>query len=114
MAKSKQTWALEDHVCRACGGRILRCASGGGPTGGGNPIFKCADCGASGSGMSPDVLCWCGFSHRGQHATAYICQPFSILESRPELKDAFAACGCKTGRAEVGIMLERDYRKSAG
>lgn len=109
--KDKRTWAIEDHLCKSCGGRILRCASGGGPTGGGNPIYKCADCGASSSAMGPSVLCWCGFSHRGNHnSTAYVCQPFSVLQEYPELSSAFAACGCDPKRGEVGIMLEKDFR----
>lgn len=101
-----QTWAIEDHLCKDCGGRILRCVSGGGPTGGGNPIFKCADCGKSTSGMMPDVLCWCGFHHRGNHhLSGYHCLPFSILETRPELRNDFLACGCDPKRGEVGIVL---------
>ena len=103
-----QTWALEDHLCRSCGGRVLRCVSGNGATPGGNPIYKCADCGAASASMGPSAICWCGFSHRSQSATAYRCVPFSILAERPGLRAAFAACGCDPGRSEVGIMLERD------
>ena len=106
------TWSIEDHLCRACGGRILQCASGGGPTGGGNPIYKCADCGVSTSSMGPSSLCWCGFSHRHNHHMAvYVCRPFSVLEKHPELRDAFLACGCDPSRGEVGIMLENDLRR---
>lgn len=109
----KRTWSLTDHVCKGCGGRILRCASGAGMTPGGNPVWRCADCGASTSSMGPDSLCWCGFSHRSQRATAYVCAPFSILKDRPELLIAFQACGCSPGRGEVGVMLERDFRAPA-
>lgn len=110
-----ETWTLEDHLCRGCGGRMLRRA--GGPsvmTPGGNPIFRCADCGKKTSDMGPEALCWCGFSLRGQHATAYKCMPFSALKERPELAQMFAACGCdpKRGTAEVGIVLERDLRSN--
>lgn len=42
--KDKRTWALTDHLCRDCGGRVLRCVTGNGITPGGNPIYKCADC----------------------------------------------------------------------
>lgn len=63
--------------------------------------------------MGPDVLCWCGFSHRGNHnSMAYVCQPFSVLEELPELEQAFRACGCDPGMGEVGIMLERDLRQT--
>ena len=111
-----QTWVLEDHLCRICGGRILRCVRGNGITGGGNPIFRCADCGASGAAMGPQGLCWCGFSHRQQSANSYQCVPYSILRDRPTvsaaLTNAFRACGCEPGRGDVGIMLERDLRKA--
>jgi len=108
---SKQrTWTIEDHLCRSCGGRILRCATGNGMTPGGNPVFKCADCGKSTAAMGPDALCWCGFSHRLNNATAYVCKPFSILAEHPQLASAFAACGSDPKRGEVGVMLERDWR----
>ncbi len=107
----KLHWVLEDHLCRACGGRILRCVKGQGATPGGNPLFKCADCGTCTSGSGADALCWCGFSHRGNRTTAYVCRPFSILKTRPELEAAFRACGCDPRRGEVGIMLEEDLRR---
>lgn len=106
--KETRRWVLEDHLCRVCGGRILRCVSGNGATGGGNPVFKCADCGASCAAMGPEVLCWCGFSHRRQSVTAYQCLPFSVLTERPNLGSAFAACGCDPKRGEVGIVLTKD------
>ena len=107
--RDKRTWYLEDHLCRVCGARILRGASGFGPTGGGNPVFKCAGCGASTSAMGPEGLCWCGFSHRNNFSlNAYICQPFSILKERPELLNAFRNCGCEPGNGEVGILLGKD------
>ena len=105
-------WAIEDHLCKDCGGRILRCVKGGGPTGGGNPIYKCADCGKASSAMGPQVLCWCGFFHKGNYGTtAYMCAPFSILKEHPNLRDAFMSCGSDPSRGEVGILLERDYRE---
>lgn len=115
----KITWALEDHLCRACGGRVLRSVSGVGPTPGGNPIYRCADCGASTSSMGAESICWCGFHHRMNHnATAYMCVPFSEIEARPESKqaliNAFRSCGCEPGRGEVGIMLARDYSTAVG
>lgn len=104
-----RTWVIEDHLCRGCGGRILRCVTGGGATGGGNPIFRCADCKQITSSMGPDSLCWCGFHHKHNHTMqAYRCLPFTILEERPELKRAFLACGCDPTRGEVGVILERD------
>lgn len=81
-------------------------------TPGGNPVFKCADCGKANASMGPETLCWCGYSHRGQNATAYICQPFTVLKERPQMLEAFRSCGCEPGRTEVGIMLERDYHNA--
>lgn len=101
-------WAIEDHLCRGCGGRILRCIKGNGMTPGGNPVYKCADCGDSKSGTSPAVLCWCGHAFRhNQHHTAYRCLPFSLIDDKPELRAQFLACGCDPKRGEVGIVLER-------
>lgn len=102
------TWALENHLCRSCGGRVLRSVSGAGPTGGGNPVFKCADCGTSASDFGPNCICWCGFAHRNQNDNPYECLPYSILEHHPELANAFRACGCDPERGEVGIILSKD------
>lgn len=108
---SNRTWEIENHLCRSCGGRILRCVTGNGMTPGGNPIYKCADCGKSAASLGPDALCWCGFSHRNQQPhMAYRCLPFSILEEHPQLREAFLACGCDPSRGEVGIVLESDLR----
>jgi hypothetical protein len=102
--------ALEDHMCRECGGRIARMKDHG-PTPGGNPVYMCVNCGASTSAMGPDYLCWCGFAHRGQHITAYRCLPFTILVDRPELLEAFRSCGCEPGRQLIGVVLESALRK---
>ncbi len=89
---------------------MLRCVSGNGVTPGGNPIYKCADCGVSMASMGPTDLCWCGFAHKRNDITAYVCVPFSILDKRPELLSAFRACGCDPERGgDVGIMLESDF-----
>lgn len=112
MARNRErTWAVEDHLCRHCGGRILRCVTGNGVTGGGNPVFKCADCGSAVAAMGPERLCWCGFEHRRNAPGAYMCLPFSVLEESPWLRDAFAACGTDPERGEVGIILSADYTR---
>lgn len=107
----RMTWTLEDHLCRDCGGRVLRCASGQGPTPGGNPIFKCADCGKTACDMFPDALCWCGMKHKHQNMTAYRCVSYTVLETKPDLINAFRSCGCDPKRGgEVGIMLEDAFQ----
>jgi hypothetical protein len=78
--------------------------------GGNEMTWELTDCGASSSGVHPHVICWCGFTHRNNAMTMpYRCLPFSILKTKPELRDAFLACGFDPQRpGEVGIVLERD------
>jgi hypothetical protein len=112
-----RTWILEDHLCRKCGGRILRCVTGSGMTPGGNPFYRCADCGFSGWGIDPSCVCWCGFNHRFNSNTfAYRCLPFSWIvgnelseKQKRKLTAAFRNCGCDPERGEVGIILEAEY-----
>jgi hypothetical protein len=104
----RQTFVVEDHLCKDCGGRILRCVTGNGMMPGG-PLFYCPDCGARAWGLSASVLCWCGQKHKHNNMTAYVCRPFSILEERPYLKELFLECGCDPTRGEVGIMIEKRY-----
>lgn len=111
---NKMTWTIEDHLCRSCGGRILRSATGAGMTPGGNPIYKCTICGKSKASMSPDELCYCGLSFKNQHLTEYRCLPFSIIEEYPKMKDAFLACGCDPTRGEVGIVLKKNMYEAMG
>lgn len=97
------TWKLTDHICRNCsGGRVLRSVTGAGMTPGGNSIYRCADCGAS--GYATDEICWCGFRMKNQRDNGFICMSFSILKTEPELLNEFRACGCEPDRAEVGII----------
>jgi len=103
-------WTLEDHVHYGCGGRILRCVKGAGPSPGGDPLYMCADCGDMRTGRGPSVLCWCGFSHRGNHhLTAYKCVSRNELVGNPALESAMRACGCDPDRMEISIVLEKDY-----
>lgn len=104
------TWTIADHLCRSCGGRILRSATGAGMTPGGNPVWKCADCGRATSGIGPTVLCWCGHAHRNNNAGAYRCVAFSAIKEHPALDAAFRACGSDPGRGEVGIVLAESLR----
>jgi hypothetical protein len=104
----KQTWTIEDHICRFCGGRILRCEKGTGMSPGGNPLYRCADCGKSCYSMMPDPICWCGLKFKNSNHQSYVCVPFSILKEQPELKDKFYSCGCDPdGPSEVGVLLRK-------
>lgn len=101
MRKSRGTFALTDHMCRECGGRVLQQVSGGGPSGGGNPLFRCADCGRGSCAMGPQAICWCGFHYKGQVDTPYMCVAFKGNEA---LHGEMAKCGCVPGKHEIGVM----------
>lgn len=54
------TYMLTDHLCRHCGtGRVMQ-QTNSGPTGGGNPVYRCASCGSGSAASGPGVICWCG------------------------------------------------------
>jgi hypothetical protein len=95
VAKQRITWTLEDHLCRECHGRVLRSASGVGATGGGNPLFRCADCGICTAAMGAHAICWCGFEHRRTTtgANPYQCRPLADAKDNPAIRAAFLACG---------------------
>jgi hypothetical protein len=103
----KKKWVLEDHLCRVCGGRVLRCVEGNGMTPGGDPIVMCADCGKSGYGR-PDCICWCGMTHRNSNIHPYRCLPF---EGNEDKKAMFRACGIEPNKFGVGIVLTSDLRR---
>ena len=104
-------WIIEDHLCADCGGRILKSVANAGMTPGGNPIWKCADCKKQTTNMFASSICWCGFAMRDNYHLkgSYICLPFSILEEKPHLKEAFSEAGCDPDRREVGIMLRSSF-----
>lgn len=111
MAK-KPTYTLTDHLCRECGGRVLQVASGGGPSAGGNPTFRCADCGFSSTGMGVDCVCWCGFQHRSRARRPYQCLPF---DGNEHLDIAFAKNGFRMFHGgEVGVIQAADYTPRTG
>lgn len=64
LKNEKLRWVLTDHACRNCGGRVMQSASNV-VTGGGNPLYQCADCEQGGAGTGPSVICWCGYNQRG-------------------------------------------------
>ena len=113
MSRDQRTWIPIDHLCRKCGGRILECVKGAGPTAGGNPIYRCASCAEVGCGMGPDGICWCGHRHRGQGVRAYRCYPFSVLKDRPEILNLFLEQGHnpKSGQ-EVGFVSVQRLEKT--
>lgn len=64
--KKTGTWEVEDHACRHCMGRLL---SGVSPDG--QPILRCAECGATAQGTH-DVMCWCGIE-MPKHGRVFEC-----------------------------------------
>jgi len=110
--QDRRTWKFSDHICRFCGGRILQVAAGGGPSCGGNPSYKCADCCKESSGISTEGLCWCGTRQRMQTIKPYMCLPFTILEEIPDLRQAFLACGFDPDSpGEIGVVSCDTYSK---
>ena len=104
-------WVVEDHVCRKCGGRILRCVSNV-ITGGGNPLWRCADCGEQTSGMTPACLCWCGYKQRCQTISGYTCVHRREGEMNENMRIAMSKCGFDIRKGgEVGIALEVDVER---
>lgn len=73
--RDEPQYTLTDHLCRFCGtGRVLRQVNGG-PTGGGNPIYRCSTCGKGGANMGPTNVCHCGRTeYRGDPCDA-MCVP---------------------------------------
>ena len=107
------TWALTDHACRKCGGRVLRSVTGAGMTPGGNSIHRCADCGAQTWRMGPNDICWCGFSHKGSRDNPYRCIPVSMAANNPEIETALSRCGINAPyQNEIGIVLYEDLKEA--
>lgn len=104
----EKRFRLTSHACRYCGGRILEQLNPG-PTGGGNPVFFCADCERVCCGMEPNAICWCGFAQRGQIKGDWFCAHLDEVKAKPWLRDAFGHCGVDvmSDRAPRVAMLNR-------
>ena len=106
---SEITWEITDHICRKCGGRILRSVSGAGVTPGGNSIHRCADCGASTTRMGPGDVCWCDFKMRGQTYPAYRCVSVSWADGDDHRMDLLRRSGyCDSDSRQVVPVLRKD------
>lgn len=104
---SKPTYEITDHLCRRCGGRVLQ-QVGGGPSGGGNPAFRCADCGARATGMGPECVCWCGYTHMGYAEQPYMCLAY---DGNDHLDVAFSKNGFRMHHGEVGAIPTADFTR---
>lgn len=65
-ASSEYCWAISEHACKHCTGRLLRRVNTDGSL-----VHRCAECGASAQGEH-DTLCCCGIEVRG-HGTVFEC-----------------------------------------
>lgn len=105
------TWALDDHMCRDCQGRVLQSVAGAGMTGGGNPIYSCATCGRGGASMGP-TQCWCAHEWRthpgGGH---FVCVPLHAVEQHPELEAALRMNGIAIDPLVDGKPSARDANR---
>lgn len=55
-AIDRPLWAMTDHVCRSCFGRVLEAAEAA-PDG---HRYRCSNCGLEATGRRPAALCTCG------------------------------------------------------
>lgn len=117
MAKQER-WMPTDHACRECGGRVVQVTNAG-PTGGGNPVYRCADCGNSSSGMSTDCICWCGFAHKGQNENPHRCVNVETARKDPVFKLALQQAGYlnethpeRGAKFEVCVITDSGLRRA--
>lgn len=91
MVKSRFVWALTQHVCVACMGRILERAllDVPGQPPGRERVYRCACCGAERDGYTPAVLCACGLALKGRHNLGLKCEPNA--ERTPEFPSEIIA-----------------------
>lgn len=112
-------FTLTDHICKKCSGRILQ-QTNHGPTGGGNPIFRCADCGISECNIAPSEICWCSFmvskTRDRNSQQAFMCMPIRAIERNPNLEKCFRECGIdpdpKKEGDRVGIVTTECVRNA--
>lgn len=71
MSGREQHWAITDHVCRVCFGRILRHRD---DTPDGVKLFRCACCGIESKGWL-DPICSCGMKFNSGRLIGVKCQP---------------------------------------
>jgi len=111
METDKRTWAMTDHLCSRCGGRILVCVTGRGPSPGGNPLFMCADCEAAAWGMGPDVLCWCGQKYRNGDSMGMTC-----VRTDDDRLSGFpwGQYGIRPGRLKLAVLPRAHLRVALG
>ena len=75
-ANPLQRWALEDHVCRHCFGRLVSTGLGSGRS-----LYRCTNCGAEADGHHAEALCVCGLQVRSTAPGGHLvnaglrCQP---------------------------------------
>lgn len=62
-----EVWALTDHACRHCFGRVLSRADENG-----EQVFRCSNCGAEGQGAVKSVCC-CGMTLRSGKSAGLRC-----------------------------------------
>lgn len=53
-------WAITNHVCRVCFGRVLATATSGTPL----VTYRCSYCGTERQGETESVICSCGLKLR--------------------------------------------------
>lgn len=95
-------WAITDHVCRVCFGRILRQ-----PTGDGHRFYRCSNCGLQTTARLVSSLCCCGTAMRTGRNIGLRC--VRNLDPRPECPSEIVARLADTPT----LLLEHDAADEA-
>lgn len=66
-ANERPLWAMTDHVCRVCFGRVLEAADG-------SHAYRCSNCGLQATGRQPAVLCACGWKAKAGKGHSLRCE----------------------------------------
>jgi hypothetical protein len=117
MGKHQETWRPTDHACRECGGRVVQVTNAG-PTGGGNPLWRCADCGIGSADTGPSCLCFCGFRHKGQDVPVYMCvrvdrAKYDSAMKLALMRNGYDVEGPRRLKSEIAVIGEDSLRWAA-
>lgn len=94
-------WLIEDHVCRACFGRVLSRTGEGGVR-----VYRCSNCGAERSGSRVSLLCACGIKLRGVVDAGLRCR--ENTSPKPECMSQIVVEQTESWKGHSASMAESD------